>query len=264
MIGKTVLIERASAASLLLKVRYSGANLASATGFVAESPLGPVLITCRHVVTGRHNVTGKPLSRGGDIPNDIEIHHNGAEKREGVDTIVKCTEPLCHPDNTPLWWEHPTLGGRADIVALPLTKLTGVSLHPSTLGIGDPLIVCRPAEPVSVVGFPFGKSGPGQFAIWATGFVASEISLDYDGLPVFLIDCRSRPGQSGAPVLAHRTTSAVTEDGGVAIGPGEAYSRFLGVYSGRIHPESDIGMVWKASAVQELVESVCEKKRVAS
>jgi hypothetical protein len=252
----TVLIEKASAASLLLEIRCSGAKLASATGFVANSPLGPVLITCRHVVTGRHHFTADPLSKTGLFPSEIEIHHNGAEKRDGIDTIVKVTEPLYHPNNTPLWWEHPTLGGRADIIALPLTKLTGVRLHPSTLGIGDPLIVCRPAEPVSVVGFPFGKSGPGQFAIWATGFVASEISLDYDGLPVFLIDCRSRPGQSGAPVLAYRTTSVVTEDGVVGIGSGEAYSRFLGVYSSRIHAESDIGMVWKAAVVQKLVESV--------
>ena len=81
--------------------------------------------------------------------------------------------------------------------------------------------------------------------------------MSYNGLPIFLIDCRSRPGQSGAPVIAHRNTSAVTEDGGVAIGPYESYSRFLGVYSGRIQEESDIGMVWKASAVQELVKSVC-------
>jgi hypothetical protein len=30
---------------------------------------------------------------------------------------------------------------------------------------------------------------------------------------------------------------------------------FLGVYSGRINEESDLGYVWKASALRELIEA---------
>lgn len=29
--------------------------------------------------------------------------------------------------------------------------------------------------------------------------------------------------------------------------------RFIGIYSGRINSESDLGLVWKASAIQQLV-----------
>ena len=33
-------------------------------------------------------------------------------------------------------------------------------------------------------------------------------------------------------------------------------ARFLGIYSLRVHKDSDLGMVWKASAIAELVDSV--------
>ncbi|ALN80403.1 hypothetical protein LA76x_2270 [Lysobacter antibioticus] len=34
-------------------------------------------------------------------------------------------------------------------------------------------------------------------------------------------------------------------------------TRFLGVYSGRINAQSDLGFVWKASAVAELISTIC-------
>lgn len=33
-------------------------------------------------------------------------------------------------------------------------------------------------------------------------------------------------------------------------------SRFIGIYSGRINSQSDLGMVWKASAIEQLVSSI--------
>jgi len=43
--------------------------------------------------------------------------------------------------------------------------------------------------------------------------------------------------------------------GSIAIGGG-MITEFMGVYSGRINEESDIGKVWKASILKELVESI--------
>jgi hypothetical protein len=44
-------------------------------------------------------------------------------------------------------------------------------------------------------------------------------------------------------------------EGGAAVFSGPVF-RFLGIYSGRITKDSDIGRVWKASAIAELVASV--------
>jgi hypothetical protein len=83
---------------------------------------------------------------------------------------------------------------------------------------------------VSVIGFPFGITAGGGLAIWATGFVASEPDLDYGKLPVFLIDCRSREGQSGSPVIAYRGGGMVALQGSSSIFDRPVY-RLLGIYT---------------------------------
>jgi hypothetical protein len=45
------------------------------------------------------------------------------------------------------------------------------------------------------------------------------------------------------------------EDGGTNMFAGPVW-RFIGVYSGRINPESDLGIVWKASALADLIAAV--------
>ncbi|MCX5721117.1 MAG: hypothetical protein NT179_03685 [Nitrospirae bacterium] len=154
-----------------------------------------------------------------------------------------------------MWIEHPDLGGRADFVALPLTQTDGIQLYPYTLGVGDPAILIAPAEVVSVVGFPFALTAGGYLAVWATGFVATDHDINYNGLPVFLIDCRSRQGQSGSAVIAHRPGGAVATEQGVTVGGG-AMTRFLGIYSGRVNAESDLGFVWKATAIRQLIDTI--------
>jgi hypothetical protein len=67
----------------------------------------------------------------------------------------------------------------------------------------------------------------GLFALWATGFIASEPDVDINGQPVMYVDCRSRPGQSGSPVLAYRWGgTAHMRDGSIAVITGE-FSRFI-------------------------------------
>jgi hypothetical protein len=117
-------------------------------------------------------------------------------------------------------------------------------------------IAVGPSEVVSVVGFPFGITGGGMFGVWATGFVATEPDIDHENLPVVLIDCRSRPGQSGSPVIAHRSGGSVTMASGTTRIGGGPVTRLLGMYSGRIHPESDLGTVWKVRALHELVSAL--------
>lgn len=150
--------------------------------------------------------------------------------------------------------EHPTGGGNFDFVALPLSDTDGIDAFcydPKHTGVN---LMVGPSDVVSVVGFPFGLSTGGALAIWATGFVASEPFLSNE--PNFLIDCRARPGQSGSAVLSYSSGgAAATDDGGTSIFGGPVF-RFLGIYSGRINDQSDLGIVWKASALQELVDTL--------
>jgi hypothetical protein len=95
-----------------------------------------------------------------------------------------------------------------------------------------------------------------MLAIWSTGFIATELDVDYDDLPIFLVDCRTRSGQSGSAVIAFRTVGFVRLMDGSMHNLTAAVCKLLGIYSGRIKKDSDLGMVWKAEAIQQLINSV--------
>ena len=244
-------ITKPSIQSLLLEMYFGDQSISVGTGFVCDSISGPVLLTNWHNVTGRNPQTKEPLSKTAAIPDRIRIFHNQSGK---LGLSVVRTEAL-YSDDSPLWIEHPSLAERADFVALPLTQLDDVDLHPHDT-IGGPDIALAPAETISVVGSPFGIQAGGSLAVWATGFVASEPDIDFEGRPVFLIDCRTRPGQSGSAVILHRNGGSVAmRDGSTAMFTGPV-TRFLGIYSGRINEQSDLGIVWKASAINQLLDSI--------
>jgi S1-C subfamily serine protease len=233
-------------------MRFGDVILGTGTGFIVNSLKGSLLITNRHVATGRHQDTGAPLSSTAGVPDNLVIWHNHLGK---LGQWVARREALYEQD-LPRWREHPKLGARADIIALPLTQLTDVQIYPYDLANPGPDIQVGPSDLVSVVGFPFGMAGGGLFAIWATGFLATEPIADFADLPVSLIDCRSRQGQSGSPVISFRSGGMVAmSDGSSAAFAGPVW-RFIGVYSGRLNAESDLGIVWKITALVELVASV--------
>jgi hypothetical protein len=78
-------------------------------------------------------------------------------------------------------------------------------------------------------------------------------SCPWRNFPAFLIDCRARPGQSGSPAVftASEFASYRHASGRIATGP---LQEFIGIYSGRLHKDSDIGVVWKRDAVREIVD----------
>lgn len=237
-----------SCQSLFVTCCFNEIEVGQGTAFVAKGPRGSnFLLTNRHVVTGRDNDTGKVLHAQAAIPRTLKVMHNAVE---GVGTFVERTVPLYGEGDAPLWIEHPSYP-TADLVALKIPNDDGIVLHPyeiNALALGE----IEPGSPVYVVGFPFGVKSGQSFAVWSTGFVASEPEINHDGMPVFLIDCRSRQGQSGSPVIVlrgghgnflrrdERHTNVAT-------------THVLGIYSGRIRKDSDLGRVWKCWLIAELL-----------
>lgn len=242
-----------SAKSLLIKMNFNNTLLATGTAFITESSKGPVLITNRHNVTGRDQDTNQPISPTGAIPDKIVIAHNQSNK---LGTWVDKTESLYDKNNNPLWFEHPVLKDKADLIALKLTQTDAVHIYSYDPSKPGDDIQVGPSDTISVIGFPFGLTAGGSLPIWSTGFIASEPDINYKNLPIFLIDCRSRPGQSGSPVIAYISSGVARDSNGNMNHHGRAIQRFLGIYSGRINKESDLGIVWKASSIKQLIESI--------
>ena len=205
----------------------------------------PYLLTNRHVVTGRHQDTDIALSPSLAIPSSLIVWYSS---KAGRGLCAEVEVPL-YVDGDPMWIEHPEYRESADIVAIQLPNDREDVLVEPYVALPFQHDKIEPAQMVSVVGFPFGERTGRSFAVWATGFVASEPDIDHGGKPVFLIDCRSRTGQSGSPVILHHGYHA---KGANSIGFVPS-SELLGIYSGRINDKSDLGVVWKSHAIVDLL-----------
>lgn len=248
-----VQLARPSVQSLLIQTQADGKPLATATGFVVTSRYGPLLVTNRHVLTGRDQNTQQPFAPDGTTPTELVIIHN---RKEAVGQWVARIEPL-YDGPVKRWFEHPTLGAKMDVAALRLTALADVATYPFDLADPGTDMLLGPSDPVSIIGFPFGQTAGGNMLpVWAAGFLASEPVQNFADLPLQLVDCRTLAGQSGAPVIAYRSAGdIVMNDGSVARFDGPVM-RFVGVYGGRVTATADLGVVWKAAALKELVDAV--------
>ena len=58
---------------IYIEMYFGGTILASGTAFFVNSAKGPIFITNRHNVTGRHQDTHEPLNQNGGIPDNIRL-----------------------------------------------------------------------------------------------------------------------------------------------------------------------------------------------
>ncbi|MCY3019826.1 MAG: trypsin-like peptidase domain-containing protein [Planctomycetota bacterium] len=249
---KHVLIDPLSATSLIVEQRVNGLSLGTATGFCVTANEKAFLVTNWHVVSGRNPDTSQPLSPTAGIPDELLIAHHAAGK---LGTWVVKPEALLDSQGQRRWLEHPT-GKAVDVVALPLDNLgPDVTTYPLELALAEVDALVLVAMPVSIVGFPFGLTAGGAFPIWKTGHIASDPDLDYDGKPCFLIDATTRGGMSGAPVILRLYGGYATRSAAHVLGGGPM-TKFLGIYSGRLHDQAEIGRVWRPDVIADILAAV--------
>lgn len=239
--------DRLSAVSRYIRMYYGQTPLSSGTCFFVMSADGPVLVTNRHNFTGRDNITNEPLHTKAAIPDHAVVTMHGPDEVHYHIDLLDHVNP-----EMPAWTEHPTLGAKADIVALPVREMANIVGDFNSVSLKDDWHRWGVGSELHIIGYPYGKMG-GPFPIWSKGFIASEPDVDISGLPVFLIDCRSRPGQSGSPVFARFRAGDVVKHEGATYRAKEPMDYFVGVYSGRLRSDSDLGLVWKRRCIEELV-----------
>jgi hypothetical protein len=130
------------------------------------------------------------------------------------------------------------------------------------VGVYDPVL--EVGSELYILGFPRGLKPVGNFPIWKRGSIASEPKWQAHQERCFWIDAATRDGMSGSPVVARALSSdehalqigngPLRDDTLIIAKPGLA---FVGVYSGRMGIadalEAQIGKVWYAKAVQEML-----------
>lgn len=241
--------------SLYIEMFFDENKLSQGTSFVIERNDRYFLVTNKHNVTGKDG-EGVCLSPTGGVPNYIKVFFR--QKNDVYITSPK-TIPLYSngeiDNDQSLWLEHANQSEFIDVVCLPLESYEEVNYFAVNIFEGLEYEKSE-TDIVSVIGFPFGLQGEFGTAIWSTGFIASNPVYKYDNQEKFLIDCRSRPGQSGSPVYAYNHANTAQRIQGHSLFFGEPSVKFMGIYSGRINNESDLGFVWKIGIIEDIISRV--------
>lgn len=252
----TTFIDELSRFSLYIetikKIKGKQTILSRATGFIYKKNEEYYLITNWHVVTGKNPYTLEEIIKNGvnlSNPEKLRIYFHGNTLGDW-----KPYEVNLYKKNVPVWLEHPKKS-EVDVVAVPFKMRVVDQLIRKLYSINEiksnEEMLLSPSTNVSIIGFPFGFTTLGKFPIWKTGQIASDYDIDINDLPLFYIDAATRPGMSGSPVIC-KTNSYLTKKGFV-MSMGYA-QKFLGIYSGRLPNDSDIGKVWKTRCIDEILD----------
>jgi hypothetical protein len=240
---------------------FNNQLLGTATGFFWTVGGKHYLITNWHVVTCRIFPTRQYIKSHAGRPNMLRVRFNfGAQIFEKQQCDIKVRDD----DDQPLWLVHP--GRNLDIAVIPLLltpdQLRVINLYPINELTSADLAIYIGMD-VFVLGYPFG-AGPPAYPIWKRGSIASEPDLVRLTTDYLLVDTASRPGMSGAPVILRSWGGHIMADGSNRPLASTISTRFIGVYSGRLHTqktdEAQIGMVWHPSFIHEIIAgNMCDK-----
>ena len=245
--------------------------LAVGSGFIGQLNDEDFLITSRHNLAGRNWETNELLSTWSVEPTRVVLRMQTS--KPGVVEWTNRELPLLDEDELPLWYEHPELGRNADVAVLPIQRDEAYFV--------DAYDIARPApadEPtlsagdgLFVVGYPRGFTPHVGIPVWVRASVASEPSVGFRGLPLYLVDSRTTDGQSGSAVVLRPgvNRSIRMRDGSITATDLDD-SWIAGVYSGRVNlldarpitvttsegdevtipsERFDIGLVWTTGAI---------------
>ena len=254
--------------------------IATASGFFYETSQGDnFLVTNWHNVSGKNFVTREPNQQGTGTPRfptrvcaklmaeTGQVNADASPLLDVRDTHVQ----LYDSDYRPVWYEHPSMGSRCDVVALPMKRPRSAhpKFHRPVNRVSFTRIPVRPGSTVFIIGYPHGITVSRGLPVWKSGYIASEphfpVTLHDPApftIPAFFIDSQTRRGMSGAPVFAQyvgnwNTTDPYSWDADdpqylfredVMIGSRAV--EFVGCYSGRI-PGEIVGRIGEPQVQQE-------------
>lgn len=245
------------------------------TGFIINYPAGngqirPVLITNKHVIQGAVEVaftmpaaekTGEPARRGTRMTiRNFDTNNWVGHPDSGVDIGVMFFSPVLDAmsnNNAPAFYR---------------------GFDPQLLVTQDFANSLDAIEDVTMIGYPNGLfDRSSMLPIARRGQTATPIFNDYNDLPAFLIDASVFPGSSGSPVVLYDRGTFTTRDGTTHVGSRMAV---LGIVAA-VHTRQvngvvqmlnagiatfddmiDLGIVFKASAVQETVFTMFEANNI--
>ncbi|CAB3759375.1 hypothetical protein [Paraburkholderia solisilvae] len=275
-----------------LSMRRGEHELSVGTGILYSRNGKVFIVTAWHNLSGRHAITMKPISSVLAFPDTVVATVSCRTDLNGKTygySRLPFTIPL-EVNDTPTYLVHAQAFPRVDVAAIPfdvgipyqiemqvsnggVAKMTWLPRGPISANGMTSDVECIQdvessyAQPQSfpdlwlgddlfIMGYPRALSDLFGQPLWKRATVASS---PQSGTRVkhFLVDCASREGMSGAPVVSYNRTG-LTMNGG-AIQVGTPTTIFHGIYTSRVGKadlfEAQIGTVWQRTAADEIIDA---------
>jgi Trypsin-like peptidase domain len=250
----TIKIDPFSMISRKLKIKCNDKDVGDATGFIYQSKGKYFLISNWHVFSNKNTQNGHYI-KGSAEPDELRFDIPMRDSKGSADFIPKILS-LLDQERNPIWIEMPSFGKKYDIAAIefqiddPQISVCCLSSESSPYNH-----IPQVTSEVYIVGFPLGLAVNDKFPVWKRGSIATEMGIDYAGLPMFVVDSATREGMSGSPVF-WRSIGLIDPLRGNVLINGQTYTSFLGVYSGRYEGNENgaqLARVWRANLIEDLV-----------
>lgn len=277
-----------------LTMRFDKTILSIGTGVIYKYENNYFIVTAWHNLTGLHSETLKHLNKNLAIPNNVVV--NLALSYPGIgDVRNSITLPLIDEDKS-LFFIHPVNWPRIDVAVIPfdpdeehlfelhfamgqeinLRKTLMTPIMPSGVlpeicpiqryFVPDRNVIQKWLESVEVTeelfipGYPHNIQDYYAQPVWKRATIASSVQMGWNQEPKFLIDCASKSGMSGSPVLYYSSNGYIRIRGMT-----HQYDRdvavLAGIYVGRVDVEGEadaqIGTVWNQSVIDEIIQAQC-------
>jgi V8-like Glu-specific endopeptidase len=201
-----------------LECTLANGQLSTGTGFFFTFPLDggkniPLIVTNKHVIEG--SVLGTFVL---------------TKRASNGEPLVGQYEQVKVSNFESLWIKHPD--PNVDLAVFPLgplleqTQRSGLNFFFIPLADGiiptqTQLDNLNAIEDITMIGYPNGIWDiRNNMPIVRRGITATNPKYDYNGLPIFIIDCACFPGSSGSPVLIFNQGGYTDAKGNTHLGGG--------------------------------------------
>lgn len=201
-----------------LECRLEGNRTSTGTGFFFSFNVDgkthvPVIVTNKHVIE-KSKIGTFVLTKSDDQGQPII----GTTERVVLDSFEN------------LWVKHPDV--KVDLAVFPMAQLyhqataKGIKFFAPPIGedllaTPDKLSNLSGLDSITMIGYPNGLwDEKNNMPIVRRGITATNPKHDYNGLPIFVIDCACFPGSSGSPVLIFDQGGYLDAKGNLNLGGG--------------------------------------------
>jgi S1-C subfamily serine protease len=240
----------------LITMLLGGKGVGAATGFFYLKNETTYLVTNRHVVIDETKGLKPDALR-------LKLHTDARNITKNVERTI----PL-YDNARPKWHVHrdyPKVPIDIAVIEIEPKQLEGTiikSLSREAFFPRDKYILV-PGEDIMVLGFPRGFSDEKQnLGLLRNALISSAYGVDFNGVPLFVIDANLHPGMSGSPVMTKPKTILATKTGHAMSQTPVTF--FLGIFSATIstvvqsrqQEALGLGIVWYSNLIEQIIDDI--------